>query len=148
MGALLVSKVFVGRLCQILIKDSADATKIDWENLKPETVTISDELKETITEIEDGQEIVTAWGFKSNMEIIVSNFDPVELGLIDDCEDLGEIQVITTTGGTNSTGMTFTMTDCDQIRAFADGFKTKIVARKSVTATTRPWSIVHNASAG
>ena len=43
MADLSTTKVFVGRLVQVVIKDSADATKIDWTNLKPETVTLSDE---------------------------------------------------------------------------------------------------------
>jgi len=146
MANLVTSKVFVGRLVQIIIKDSADTTKIDWENLKPETVTISDELKETVTEIESGAEVVTAYGFKSSLELTVSHLDSAELALIDSCENLGEIVVKTTTGGDNATGMIFTMTDCDQIRAFNDGFRTKIVAKKSSSVATRPWTIASNSA--
>jgi hypothetical protein len=146
MANLTVSKVFVGRLVQVIINDSSDTEKINWSNLKPESVTVSDELKESVTEIEDGAEIVTAYGFKSSLEMTVSHLDPTEFDGIDDCEDLGEVVIKTTTGGTNSTGMTFTMTDCDQIRAFADGFKTKIVAKKSSSSATRPWTIAHNSA--
>ena len=146
MADLSTTKVFVGRLVQVLIKDSADATKIDWTNLKPETVTVSDELKETVTEIESGAEVVTAYGFKSVFEMTVSHLDPNDFGNLDDCENLGEINVITSTGGTNATGMTFTMDGCDQIRAYNDGFRTKIVAKKSSPNATRPWSIAHNSA--
>ena len=146
MANLATSKVFVGRLVQVIIKDSGDTTKIDWENLKPETVTISDELKETVTEIESGQEVVTAYGFKSVLELTVSHLDATELTNIDACENLGEIIVKTSTGGGNATGMIFTMTDCDQIRAYNDGFRTKIEAKKSSSSATRPWTIADNSA--
>ena len=129
MANLVTSKVFVGRLVQVIIKDSGDTTKIDWENLKPETVTISDELKETVTEIESGAEVVTAYGFKSSLELTVSHLDSAELALIDSCENLGELCVKTIPGGENATVMIFPMTDCDKIRAYNDAFLTKFVSK-------------------
>ena len=51
MANLTVSKVFVGRLVQVIISDSSDAEKINWSNLKPESVTVSDELKESLKKV-------------------------------------------------------------------------------------------------
>ena len=140
------AKVFVGRLCEIIISDSGDDAKLELKNLKPETVTITDELKEMTLEMENGQEIVQAYGFKSTLEVTISELNTTDLTALDLCESLGEIVVKTTTGGTNATGMTFTLTDCDQIKAYNDNFKTKIVCKKATTSTTRPWTIEDNSA--
>ncbi len=144
MASLSTSKVFVGRMCQVILKDSGDTEKLNLEDLKPETVTVSDELKEMTMEMEDGKEIVQAYGFKTQFEMVFSHFDSTELSNIDDCESQGEVLVKTTTGGANGTGMEFVLTDCDQIRAYVDNFKTKIVAKKASSSTVRPWTISDN----
>ena len=157
------SRVFVGRLVQVKIYKSDNSTIVlNLENLKPEAITLSDELKETVTEIEDGKEIVTAYGFKSTFELNVSHFhnNTVTSGGeiagstatldsfagVDLAETSGKVEVITTTGGKNGTGQTFALASCDQIRAFADNFKMKIIAKKSDTSTTRPWTITENSA--
>ena len=139
------AKVFVGRLMQVVIKDSSDSAKLELQNLKPDSVTVADELKEAVHEMENGGEIVTAYGFKTTLEMVFSEIDADDLTAIDLAEDQGEITVKTTTGGANGNGQLFTLTDCDQIRAYTDNFKTKIVAKKSTTSTTRPWTIADNA---
>ncbi|MAE83545.1 MAG: hypothetical protein CMB80_12455 [Flammeovirgaceae bacterium] len=162
MANMLTSKVFVGRLVQVKIYQSDNSTVVlDLENLKPESITLSDELKESVTEIENGEEVVTAFGFKSTFELNVSHFHSRSVasgGLgggtigvdsfeaIDLAETGGKIQVITSTGGENATGQTFSLAGCDQIRAFADNFKMKITAKKSSSSTTRPWTIAENSA--
>ena len=160
MANMTTAKVFVGRLVQVKITDASSNVVLDLENLKPEAITLSDELKESVTEIEDGKEIVTAFGFKSTFELNVSHFHSRTVGsgglgsggtiapdsfeAVDLAETGGKIEVITTTGGENSKGQKFTLANCDQIRAFADNFKMKITAKKSDTSTTRPWTIAEN----
>ena len=163
MANLSTSRVFVGRLVQVKMYKSDNSTVVlDLENLKPESITLSDELKESVTEIENGQEIVTAYGFKSTFELTVSHFHnrTVVSGTditattisfdsfdaIDLAEKGGKIEVITTTGGENATGQTFTLASCDQIRANADNFKMKITAKKSSSSTSRPWAIAENSA--
>jgi len=163
MANMATSRVFVGRLVNVKIYKSDNSTVVlDLANLKPEAITLSDELKESVTEIEDGKEIVTAYGFKSTFELNISHFHNEltssggditgstatfdSFTAVDMAETSGKIEVKTTTGGKNATGQTFVLAGCDQIRAFADNFKMKIVAKKSDTSTTRPWTITDNAS--
>ena len=164
MASLSTARVFVGRLVQVKIYKADNSTVVlNLENLKPESITLSDELKESVTEIEDGKEIVTAFGFKSTFELNISHFHNNttssggditgstatfdSFNAVDLAETGGKIEVITSTGGKNATGQTFSLPACDQIKAFADNFKMKIVAKKSDSSTTRPWSIAENASA-
>lgn len=161
MANMTTARVFVGRLVNVKIYKSDNSTEVlNLVNLKPESITLSDELKESVTEIEDGKEIVTAYGFKSVFELNISHFHNTlvtsgaditgstasvdSFTALDMAETSGKIEVKTTTGGLNGTGQTFSLASCDQIRAFADNFKMKIVAKKSDTSTTRPWTIVDN----
>tara|TARA_B110000444_G_C18708352_1_gene532496 strand:+ start:547 stop:984 length:438 start_codon:yes stop_codon:yes gene_type:complete len=137
------SKVMVGRVVSLTLTKGG-TEKLALKGLKDGVVNFSEELKEQVTELEDGNEIIESFGRKYNVEILFSELDTTDLANINGCDAL---IVATALGGANGTGRTLTMSTLDSCKAHIDGMKTKIVAVKSIPEADNPGFVIADVSA-
>ena len=139
--ALAKAKVFAGRLVSIAVYDNASPVKfitLKITTLAGETVTATEEVFDSMVELEDGTEIVEKAGRRVTAEATISEVSTEDMALINAAD---KIVFTTGTGGTSSKGMTFTIDDPDVIYCQLEGLKTKITAKKSTVTPTLPYVI-------
>ena len=136
------NNVFHGRAQQLTVnKDSVES--IALQSLKDGVIDVNEEIKETDYECADATEINEDHGRKVVAELV---YDEVVTADITAITDSDELIVTTSSGGANGTGQTFTMSDCDSIKAFVSNLKTKVVAKKTTTSGTLGYVIADNAA--
>lgn len=136
------AKVMVGRVVSLTL-NKGGTEKLALKGLKDGVVNFSEELKEQVTELEDGNEIVESFGRKYNVEIVFSEIDTTDLANINGCDSL---IVATALGGANGLGRTLTMSALDTCKAHIDGMKTKVVAQKSIPEADSPGFVIADVS--
>jgi len=140
------NKIMRGRPVQLTIQTSAPASVLDLENIKDGLVSINEEIKEDAYEVEDGTEILNAYARKVIVEFTYSEVDTTDIAAVDGLVS-AEVNLVTATGGANATGQTFDMAACDDIKAFIEDTKTKIVCTKTTNdRATLPYTITDNAA--
>lgn len=137
------SKVMLGRVVTVTF-NKASTEKLSIKGLKDGVISFSEEVKETLAELEDGNEIIESFGRKYTVEISLSELDTTDMSGIDNCD---EVVIATASGGANGTGRTLTISSLDDCKASVDGLKTKIVARKSIPEADAPGFVVADISA-
>ena len=146
MGNIVLNDVFRGRPNTVTINgDSSPIVSID--DVKDGIVRVTEEVKKSNYETVDSQELNSKNGRKATFEF---EYDELVQADISAIEAADEIKIITTTGGTNSTGVTITMTSIEagNIEAVIVDLKTKVTAIKTtVDSATLPYTIVANAAA-
>jgi hypothetical protein len=139
------ANVMIGRVATISVGDGTDL-KYTITGLNQEgVINVTEEVKEINTELEDYTDLVEVLARKVRVEITLSEIDDTDLDTINGAT-IDEIEIKTSTGGANGTGQTFNIQDCDNIAAFVDGLKTKIVATKAVAGNTITYTITDNAA--
>jgi len=140
------TNVMIGRVATISVGDGTDL-KLSISGLQQEgVIIINDEVKEINTQLEDYTDHTEVLARKTTVEFIFSEIDDADLDLINGAT-INEIEVKTSTGGANSTGMVFNMATCDSMKAFVDGLKTHVIATKTSTGKTLNYTITDNAAA-
>jgi len=130
------TNVMHGRLQEFKIHQTG--SECIWLNkIKTGNVNVTEELKQDITELIDGQEIIEQYGRKVIAEI---TFDEVVSADINKISNGDYFWVATETGGSGSSGLYLEISGSDSIYASVDGLRTKVVCEKSV-ATGLPYTI-------
>lgn len=135
-----LSKVMHGRIQEFKVEQSG--SEAIWLNkIKTGNVNVTEEIKQDVTELIDGQEVIEEYGRKAIAEITFDEVNETEIGKINGGD---WFMVATETGGLNGTGQTITISGSDSIQASLDGIRTKVVVEKSVS-TGLAYSITDNA---
>lgn len=144
-SALDVSKIVVGRIKTIDFFDATTPTPLSVFGrlgLKDDVVEI-EEIREKIdTTLENGQ-ILRDYSPGRTIQgtITLSELNTADMALI---ETGKKINIVTATGGTNSTGVTFEIAALVVIKVMLKGLKTVIEFSK--TGVTVPYTITSNAA--
>lgn len=128
----------------VTVNDDQAAEVISLQKIKDGIVSLSEEIKEDVYEVEDGTEIINKFARKCTFEFIFSEVDSTDIAAL--AVDGGEIELMTSEGGANGTGKTLTVTACDSIIGLIDDLKTKIIAVKITAIGTLPYTITDNAA--
>ena len=131
------NNVLNGRIQEFKIENTG--SEVIWLNkLKTGTVSVTEEIKREITEIEDGQEISEDFGRKVVAELIYSELSSSDIAAISQ----GDYFVVATETGGGGEGIKLEISGSDYMIAQVDGNKTKVTVEKSV-ASGLPYSISH-----
>lgn len=142
-----INKTYVlrGRVVEFIVKDAATPTPntiVDWENIRDGNVVITEEISESVYELEDGSEMKEQYGRKLVVEFSCSEVDTEDIEAL--MLDAGTLTVKTATGGANGTGRTFSCS-FDKCYARIADLKTQVTIKKSSTdKATLPYSITDN----
>jgi len=137
------AKVMLGRVVTITF-NKANAEALSVKGLKDGVVSFAEEIKETIAELEDGNEIIESFGRKYTIEITISELDTSDMSAVDGSD---ELIIATASGGGGGIGRTLTVSSLDDCKTSVDGLKTKIVCRKSIPEHDSPGFVVADISA-
>lgn len=134
------TKVMAGRIATIAVGDGTDL-KYQISGLQQEgVVTVTEEVRENVVELEDGTEVIEVLARDITVEFVHSDVLDADLDTINGAT-IDEIEIKTSTGGANGTGMIFNMQDCDDITAYLDAMKTHIIAKKSIAGNTITYTV-------
>ncbi len=134
------TKVMVGRVSTIAVGDGTDL-KLQISGLQQDgVVTVTETVNELANKLEDGTETIEVMSREINVEFVYSDVLDADLDTING-STINEIEIKTSTGGANGTGMIFNVGSCDDVTAYLDGMKTHITATKSVAGNTVPYTV-------
>jgi hypothetical protein len=137
-------KVMVGRVISFSVGDGTDKL-LTITGMKPDGLTVNEEIKTISHEMEDGQMVEEVLARKVTLDFVFSELKDADIDTINgatiDC-----VHVDTTTGGANSTGEAFKMDSCDQVYAYNDNLKTHVVAIKASAGESLGWTLTDNAA--
>ncbi len=134
------TKVMVGRVSTISVGDGTDL-KLQISGLQQDgVVTVTETVNELANKLEDGTETIEVMSREINVEFVYSDVLDADLDTING-STINEIEIKTSTGGANGTGMIFNVGSCDDVTAYLDGMKTHITATKSVAGNTVPYTV-------
>lgn len=106
----------------------AEKISLTLPDLKPVLDTLNIKKVRSEEEIVNGQELPFTLAQEAELSLLFDELDADDFGAIDDGD---EIEIVSSKGGANGSGMTLTMASCDVVYAEAEGMKTKIIARKT-----------------
>ena len=106
----------------------AEKLSLSLPDLKPVLDNFNIKKVRSEEELVNGQELPFTQAQEAELSLLFDELDTTDFGAIDDGD---EIVIASSKGGANGTGITATMSDCDIVYAEAEGFKTKIIARKT-----------------
>ena len=132
----LLSKVMHGRIQAFQVQQTGSEC-IYLNKIKTGNVNLSEEIKQDITELIDGQEVIEEYGRKGIAEI---TFDEVNQADINKINNGDWFAIYTETGGVSGSGMSITISGSDSVQASIDGLRTKVTVEKSVS-TGLPYTI-------
>jgi len=134
------TKVMAGRISTIAVGDGTDL-KLQISGLQQEgVVTVTEEVRENVGELEDGTEFIEVLARDVTVEFVYSDVLDADIDTINGAT-INEIEIKTSTGGANSTGMIFNMGSCDDVTAYLDGMKTHVNAKKSVAGNVITYTV-------
>lgn len=136
------TKVMAGRVSTIAVGDGTD---LKWQisGLQQDgVITVTEEVVEVVNELEDFTETVEVLSRNVVVDFTISDILDADFTTINGAT-INEIEIKTSTGGANSTGMIFNMGSCDDITAYLDGMKTHITAEKSVAGNTLTYTVTN-----
>lgn len=106
----------------------AEKVSLSLPDLKPALDSFNIKKIRSEEELVNGQELPFTLAQEAELSLLFDELDTTDFAAIDDGD---EIVIVSSKGGANGSGMTFTMASCDVVYAEAEGMKTKIVARKT-----------------
>ena len=131
-----LSNVMTGRIQEFQVQQTG--SEVVWINkIKTGAINVQEEIKQDVTELIDGQEIIEEYGRKVIAEITYNELVEAD---ISDISSGDYFYIATETGGTNNIGRSIEISGSDSIVASIDGLNTKIVVEKSVS-TGLPYTI-------
>ena len=131
-----LANVMTGRIQEFQVQ--ATGSEIVWiSKIKTGAINVQEEIKQDVTELIDGQEIIEEYGRKVIAEITYNELVEADITNI----SAGDyFYIATESGGGNGLGRSLIISGSDQIVASVDGLNTKIVVEKSVS-TGLPYTI-------
>jgi hypothetical protein len=134
------TKVMVGRVSTIAVGDGTDL-KLQISGLQQDgVITVTETVNEIANQLEDGTETIEVISREVNVEFVYSDLLDTDIDTINGAT-INEIEIKTSTGGANGTGMIFNIGSCDDITAYLDAMKTHVVATKSVAGNTITYTV-------
>jgi len=131
-----VVDVLTGRLTEIKFEQTGSETL--WLNkIKTGNINVTEEIKQDVTELIDGQEIIEEYGRKVTAEITIDELIQADISALSNCD---YAWIATESGGSSGLGKSLEISGSDQIIASVDNLRTKIVIEKSVS-TGLPYTI-------
>lgn len=131
-----LSNVMTGRIQEFQVQQTG--SEVVWINkIKTGAINVQEEIKQDVTELIDGQEIIEEYGRKVIAEITYNELVEADIGNISSGD---YFYIATETGGLNGLGRSIVISGSDSIVASVDGLNTKIVVEKSVS-TGLPYTI-------
>jgi hypothetical protein len=135
-----LTKVMHGRIQAFQVQQTGSEV-IYLNKIKTGNVNVTEEIKQDVTELIDGQEVIEEYGRKAIAEITYDEVNETDINSINNGDWFA---VETESGGTNGTGQTITISGSDSVQCSIDGIRTKVLVEKSVS-TGLAYTITDNA---
>jgi len=130
-----LNNVMVGRIQEIKVQHTGSES-IWLSKIKNGNISATEEVKQEVFELIDGQELISEFGRKVVVELVFDELVEADIAKISNAD---YVWVATESGGDGS-GRYLEVSGSDQCLAYVDGLRTHLTVEKSV-ATGLPYTI-------
>lgn len=133
------SLILRGRVISFKVEDETPTTIVDWSGIRDGQVSVNEEIKESVYEVEDGSEITDQYSRKVVVEFSCSEVQTTQItGLM---LSGGTLTLTTASGGANNLGRIFEMEFDNCSAKIVDGKVQITIEATSSDKNTLPYSI-------